>query len=194
MELWSDYIYALRNSLSDISVTRRNGAVEAVADGFSEWVSMTHATQDAGGCLYIIGNGGSAGMASHMAEDACKNGGLRAMAFNDPAFLTAIANDQAFDQVFSTPIERMSRPGDLLISISSSGNSPNIVRALETAVRLGLKTVTLSGFEPENQSRRLGDLNFYIPARRYGWVECDHQIVMHFWLDQYLNKHGAGAI
>ena len=194
MEAWSSYVRSLQHSLSGLIATRRNGATLSNDEGFAEWVGMTHATQSAGGFLYVIGNGGSAGMASHMAEDACKNGGLRALAFNDPSFLTAIANDQSFDEVFSTPLERLARAGDLLITISSSGNSPNIVRALDTAIRMGLKTVTLSGFDPQNRSRGLGDVNFYIPARRYGWVECSHQIVMHNWLDQYLDQYGSGAI
>ena len=83
--------------------------------------------------MFLIGNGGSAGIASHMAADACKNGGLRALAFNDAALLTATANDLAFDEVFSLPLERHARKGDLLVTVSSSGNSPNIVKGLECA-------------------------------------------------------------
>ena len=59
---------------------------------------------------------------------------------------------------------------------------------------MGIRRVTLSGFDEKNRSRAMGDLNFHIGARRYGWVECAHQVVMHFWLDQYLNLHGNGAI
>src|SRR5262245_45136891 len=91
-------------------------------------VAMTRATQQRDAHLYIIGNGGSAGMASHMATDAAKNGRLRALAFNDSSLLTATGNDLAYDEVFSLPLERLARSGDMLIAISSSGNSPNIVR------------------------------------------------------------------
>ncbi len=194
MENWAGYLQELTVGGRGLTVTNREGHALSTDDGFSAWVETTHQTHARGGSLYVIGNGGSAGIASHMAEDACKNAGLRALAFNDPAFLTAIANDEGFDCVFSTPLERHARPGDLLISISSSGNSPNVVKALEAAPRLGISVITLSGFDASNRSRAMGDLNFYWAQRRYGWVECGHQVVMHFWLDQYLNTYGQGAI
>ena len=144
--------------------------------------------------MYFAGNGGSAMIASHMAADASKNGGLRGVAFNDAALLTAVSNDITFEDVFALPLARLGRRGDLLMTISSSGNSPNIVRALETARRIGMHLVTLSGKQPQNRSRALGDLNFYVPADRYGWVECAHQLIIHYWFDQYLNVYGNGAV
>jgi len=155
---------------------------------------MTRTTHEGGGYLYIIGNGGSAGMASHMAADACKNGHLRALSFSDLALLTATANDIAYDQVFSLPLERLGRPGDLLVTISSSGNSPNIVRALEAARTLGMRAVTLTGMGADNRARTLGDLNFYVPLSRYGFTESAHQVILHYWFDQYLCEHRHGAL
>jgi D-sedoheptulose 7-phosphate isomerase len=194
LEPWDKYIGTIAAGLGDLAVTDGDGASLAPAEGFSRWVSLTRDTHDRGGMVYIIGNGGSAGMASHMAVDACKNGGLRALAFNDPALLTATANDLSYDQVFSLPLERLGRAGDLVISISSSGNSPNILRALDTARRMGMSAVTLSGKDGSNRSRGLGAVNFYVPLPRYGWVESAHQIVIHYWLDRYLTDHGQGAI
>jgi len=194
MDRWDDYVGTIADGLRNTIATDGAGATLSAIDGFSRWVDMTHQTHERGGSVYIIGNGGSAGMASHMAADACKHGHLRALAFNDAAMLTATANDLAYDQVFSLPLQRLGRPGDLVISISSSGNSPNIVRALETARHLGLAAVTLSGMRPDNRSRTLGQLNFHVPLARYGWVESAHQIVIHYWLDQYLSRHGGGAI
>jgi D-sedoheptulose 7-phosphate isomerase len=92
------------------------------------------------------------------------------------------------------PLERLGRTGDLLIAISSSGNSPNIVRALEAARRLDVGTVTLSGMAADNRARALGDLNFYVPVRRYGWAESAHQVILHYWFDQFQDVHGPGAI
>jgi D-sedoheptulose 7-phosphate isomerase len=143
--------------------------------------------------VFFIGNGGSAMIASHMATDACKNAGLRALAFNDASLLTAIGNDLSFDQVFALPLSRLGAEGDLLISISSSGNSPDIVLALETARRMGMRLVTLSGMGADNRSRTLGDLNFYVPAPTYGWVECAHQLVIHYWFDTYMHRFPGGA-
>jgi D-sedoheptulose 7-phosphate isomerase len=194
IERWDDYVGTIALGLRDMSATDAAGATLPAVEGFTRWVEMTRETHERGGYVYIIGNGGSAGIASHMATDACKHGHLRALAFNDPAMLTATANDLAYDEVFSLPLQRLGRPGDLVISISSSGNSPNIVRALDTARQLGLAAVTLSGMRPDNRSRTLGQLNFHVPLARYGWVESAHQIAIHYWLDQYLSRHGGGAV
>lgn len=194
MEAWPDYFETIAQGLRVLVVTDQDGRELPVPDGVSRWVAMTRATQQRDGHLYIIGNGASAGMASHMAADAAKNGRLRALTFNDAALLTATGNDLAYDQVFSLPLERLARAGDLLIAISSSGNSPNIVRALDVARELGVGTVTLSGMRADNRARALGDLNFYVPLPRYGWAESAHQVILHYWFDQFQDVHGPGAI
>ena len=193
-ENWNDYLASIEAALRDVVVTDRTGATVPTSDAFAQWVALSHAVNERGNTIFFIGNGGSAGIASHMAADACKNGRLRALAFNDVALLTATANDIAFDQLFALPLARLARPGDLLVSISSSGNSPNILRGLEQARSIPLHIVTLSGWSTDNRSRSLGDLNFYIGASRYGWIESAHLLVLHFWLDQYLNVHGSGAL
>ena len=124
MQGWIDYFGAISQGLAAMVVTDRGGRELPLAEGVQQWVAMTRATQQRDAHLYIIGNGGSAGMASHMATDAAKNGRLRALAFNDSSLLTATGNDLAYDQVFSLPLERLARSGDMLIAISSSGNSP----------------------------------------------------------------------
>jgi D-sedoheptulose 7-phosphate isomerase len=194
MERWEDYFAALCSGLSSLAVTDKTGQPLTVADGFQRWVDMTHGIQTRGSNLYLIGNGASAAMASHFAADACKNARLRAQAFNDASLLTATANDHRFEDVFALPLDRLARAGDLLIAISSSGSSPNIVRALERAQALRLQIVTLSGRKPDNPSRRFGDVNIYVPNQRYGWIEPSHHVVLHYWLDQYLNVHGHGAM
>jgi D-sedoheptulose 7-phosphate isomerase len=194
VEGWSDYCETIATGLRKLAVTDRAGAIVSTADAVSQWVAMTRTAHDSGGQLYIIGNGGSAGMASHMAADACKNGHLRALSFSDVALLTATANDLSYEQVFSLPLERLARPGDLLIAISSSGNSPNIVRALESSRTMGLRAVTLTGMDGGNRARTLGDLNFYVPLSRYGWTESAHQVILHYWFDQYLCEHRQGAL
>jgi D-sedoheptulose 7-phosphate isomerase len=194
VEAWPDYLSAASAGLRDLTVTAAGGRLLAAADGFARWVQITHDGQRRGQHLYLAGNGASAMIASHFAADASKNGGLSAMTFNDPALLTATANDVSFREVFALPLRRIGRAGDLLITISSSGNSPNILRALETARSMSIQIVTLSGMCSDNRARAMGDLNFYVPSRRYGWVECAHQLILHYWLDQYLNLHADGAI
>src|SRR5882724_10826251 len=131
----------------------------ATAEGFAQWIRITREGQTRGQHLFLAGNGASAMMASHFAADACKNAGLKGMAFNDAALLTATANDVAFEEVFSLPLRRLANSGDLLIAISSSGNSANIVRAVETARSTSMQVVTLTGMRADNRVRACGDLN-----------------------------------
>jgi D-sedoheptulose 7-phosphate isomerase len=194
MERWEDYIAAITAGLSAVAVTEQGGRPVTPADAFRRWVSLTHEVQAGGRQIYLIGNGASAAMASHFAADACKNGGLRAQAFNDGALLTCAGNDVAFEQIFALPLARFARPGDMLIAISSSGASPNILRALERARDMKLRIVTVSGKGADNPSREFGDLNFHMASARYGWIESGHHVILHYWLDQYLNEHGQGAV
>jgi D-sedoheptulose 7-phosphate isomerase len=194
METWTGYVETIAEGLRGLAVTDRQALELTPPEALSRWVAMTHQLHERDGSLFFVGNGGSAGMASHMAADACKNGHLRAWALNDAAMITATSNDLSYDQVFSLPLERLARKGDLLVTISSSGNSGNIVRALETGRAMGLDLVTLSGQRADNRSRALGDLNFYVPLRRYGWAESAHQILLHYWFDQYLNTHREDAV
>lgn len=122
-----------------------------------------------------------------MAADWTKNAAVKSLAYNDIAFLTAIGNDLGYDQVFAHPVGWFGDEGDLLVTISSSGNSPSILRAIEAARERKMKVVTFSGMKADNASRKLGDLNFYIPAWTYGIVECAHQILLHIWLDNFMN-------
>jgi D-sedoheptulose 7-phosphate isomerase len=194
VEAWPGYLTEASAGLNRLAVTTADGEAIPIGEGFARWVSLTREADGAAGHIYFIGNGASAMMASHFAADACKNAGLSAMAFNDAALLTATANDVAFEEVFALPLRRIARRGDLLTAISSSGNSPNILRALEVARGMSMTIVTLTGMCADNRARTKGDLNFYVPLERYGWVECAHQLVLHYWLDQYLNLHGNGAI
>jgi len=194
VESWADYVGTASACVRNVSVTIADGTAIEVSEGFRRWIAIARDGRDAGQRMYFIGNGASAMMASHFAADACKNAGLSAMAFNDASLLTAIANDLAFEEIFALPLRQLGRPGDVVVAISSSGNSPNVIRALDVARSLPAKIVTSSGKSVDNQARARGDLNFYVAADRYGWVECAHQLILHYWLDQYLNLHGDGAV
>jgi len=193
LEPWDLYREGFGDRVGALEATDRKGQALGLDDAFTAWVDLTRKTHERGRSVFFIGNGGSAMIASHMATDACKNAGLRALAFNDASLITAIGNDLAFEQVFALPLTRLGAAGDLLISISSSGNSPDIVLALETARELSMHLVTLSGMGVDNRSRTLGDLNFYVPAPTYGFVECAHQLVIHYWFDTYMKRFAGGA-
>ena len=118
-----------------------------------------------------------------MAIDFSKNGGMRATAFGDSAALTCLGNDFGYDSVFARQIEWHGRAGDVLIAISSSGKSPNILNGVRAAQSQGARIVTFSGFREDNPLRRAGDVNFYVRAMEYGFVEVAHQAILHAILD-----------
>jgi D-sedoheptulose 7-phosphate isomerase len=133
--------------------------------------------------LYAIGNGASASMASHFAADMAKNGKLHTQVFSDLSLITAVANDLAYEEVFAEPLRRVGKRGDVLVAISSSGRSPNILRAVEVARSLGVTVVTLSAMSADNPLRQAGDVNAYVPAGTYGGAETAHAAVLHQWID-----------
>ncbi len=149
-----------------------------------EWVGgAANGAHDSGHKIMFVGNGGSAGIASHLAIDYSKNGGLRSLSFNDPSALTCLANDLGYERVFAKQIELHGCPGDLLVAISSSGRSPNILAAVAAAKARECRIATYSGFSKDNNLRMLGDVNIYVPAQEYGFVEIAHLTLCHAVLD-----------
>lgn len=181
------YRHATTEALAALVVTDRSGQVLQAGTAFDDLQSRTRQLKETGGTIFFCGNGASSAMASHMALDWLKAAEVRAMTPNDAVSLTAIGNDLGYENVFSLPISRIARMGDMLVTISSSGNSPSVVVAIDQARSQGLSVVTFSGFKADNKSRAMGDLNFYVPCRTYGIAECCHQVLLHAWLDQYLN-------
>lgn len=139
-----------------------------------------------GAAIYFIGNGGSAATASHFANDmavSSRNSGrpFRAISLTDNvATMTCIANDFGYDQVFVRQLASVSRSGDVLVAISASGNSPNILRAVEFARDKGLRVVGLSGFDG-GRLRELADVCVHVPTAtgQYGPVEDAHMVLDH---------------
>ena len=140
------------------------------------------------GIVYVIGNGGSAGIASHFSNDLMKALQVPSQTFYDSNLLTCLANDIGYQNVFSYPLEQMLKPCDLLVAISSSGKSPNIVNAASTALMRKTPLVTLSGFNASNPLRSMGDLNFWIDCKDYGLVETAHFFLLHTIIDCWNKK------
>jgi D-sedoheptulose 7-phosphate isomerase len=168
-----DEVTSLMNS---VRVTNRSGSLIGFTRGVEEAIRFIE-KMPASGKLMFIGNGGSAAIASHMATDFCKNGGMRAMAFNDSALLTCLGNDHGYEQVFRRPVELFADAGDILIAISSSGRSENILLGVQEARRKGCIVITLSGFDQDNPLSSLGDCNFYVASHHYGPVEVVHHSI-----------------
>ncbi len=126
--------------------------------------------------VIIAGNGGSAAMASHVAVDFTKQGKIKTINFNEPDLITCFANDYGYEKWISKAIDFYGEQGDLIILISSSGNSKNILNAADTAKNLGIDVVTFTGFLKTNPLRKKGILNFWLDSKAYNIVENTHLI------------------
>ncbi|HEY8277419.1 MAG TPA: SIS domain-containing protein [Methyloceanibacter sp.] len=177
------YFATLAALIGSAEVTDRANRPISIEDAFDRVTKSAHAAHDGGRKLMFVGNGGSAGIASHLAIDFSKNGGIRAMAFNDPAALTCLGNDLGYENVFGKQLDLHAQAGDLLIAISSSGRSPNILNGVAVARQRGCEIVTFSGFADSNPLRSTGDVNFYVRSHVYGFVEVAHLSICHCLLD-----------
>lgn len=188
-----DYYVQLKRSMDGIIGTDTAGVAYACDEAIERLVTLVKARAAAGGKLYFIGNGASASIASHQAVDFWKGTGIPALCFNDAALLTCISNDFGYASVFEKPVEQFMKPQDVLVAISSSGESENILRAVAAARRRGSTVLTLSGFKETNRLRKLGDLNLYVPAGDYGPIEVTHHSILHCALDMLIRQGRAGA-
>ncbi len=177
------YFTALTGHLSQAQVTSVAGEGIELAEAVNRVMAAARQAHLAGNKLIFLGNGGSAAIASHMATDYSKNGNVRALALNDSSMLTCLSNDLGYDKVFAKQIELYAQPGDVVIAISSSGRSANILNAVKAARAAKCSVITLSGFTTDNPLRGLGDINFYIASDRYGFVEIGHLTICHAILD-----------
>jgi D-sedoheptulose 7-phosphate isomerase len=178
-----DYFRTLHGTLESVSCSDHGGNALTPAAAFDHAGRLIRAATAGDNKLMMVGNGGSAGIASHMAIDFTKNGRMRALAFNDSSALTCLGNDLGYPEVFAKQIEMHGRRGDVLMAISSSGRSENILRGVEAARATGAGVITYSGFTADNPLRRLGDVNFYLAADQYGFVEIGHLALIHCLLD-----------
>jgi D-sedoheptulose 7-phosphate isomerase len=177
------YFETLFKATVEAECTASSGEDLTLEAAFLKVCQSCHDAHDSGNKVMFIGNGGSMGIATHMAVDFSKNGGMRATAFGDGAMLTALGNDFGYENAFARQIEWHGRAGDVLIAISSSGKSPNILNGVRTARSQGAKVVTFSGFREDNPLRKAGDVNFYVRSMKYGFVEVAHQAIIHAILD-----------
>ena len=132
--------------------------------------------RDAGRKLMLAGNGASASIASHLATDFSKQGKVRAMAFNDANLITALGNDCGYENWIAKALDFYADKADVLILISSSGKSPNVVKAAERAKELGLYVAAFTGFAKDNPLGAVSEINFWVDSRSYNIIECTHMI------------------
>jgi len=135
---------------------------------------------DRGGTTFILGNGGSAAIASHVSVDLMKNAGIRSQNFNEADLITCFSNDFGNDNWMMEALRFYSQNNDLVILISSSGNSENIVRAANYCLSKGIKIITFSGMSPDNRLARINNtaLSIWVDSKGYNIIESIHQFLL----------------
>ncbi|MDP1574204.1 MAG: SIS domain-containing protein [Coxiellaceae bacterium] len=172
------------NILSDTEITTQPQAVLSLDHGLKSILKILIHCREKSGTVYVIGNGGSAAIASHMVIDLVNMVKMRAMAMLDPAVTTCISNDYGYEQIYAKQLSQFIRSEDILIAISSSGNSKNIINAVDIAKKTSAKVITLSGFSENNALRQVGDYNLWLNSKDYGQVEIGHAFLLHYLTDR----------
>jgi D-sedoheptulose 7-phosphate isomerase len=144
--------------------------------------------KERGGKLLFAGNGASASIASHYSLDFTKQAGVRSLAFNDAAFITAYGNDYGYERWVAEAIRHHGARGDIAILVSSSGRSPNILAAASVCRDLEISIITFTGFDGANPLRSLGEINFWAESRSYNVVESVHTMWLGALCDLLIGK------
>jgi D-sedoheptulose 7-phosphate isomerase len=187
------YLVEFSRLVERIEITANQGEPMPLEQGIGSVIESIVSLKERGGKALLIGNGGSAAIVSHVHNDLCKAIGVRAIVFNDAPLFTATANDDGYHTVFQRPVDLWADANDLLIAVSSSGESENIVKAATLAKDKGCRLVTFTGFKPTNRLRQLGHLNVYVPASSYGPVEMAHSLIAHCVIDLTVMRMVAPA-
>ena len=189
MKIQNQYIDRLARALDETGFKSGRRTASDYTEGIEMLIDAFCKHKADGSSVYFIGNGGSAAIASHMSADYLKNGRLAVVSMYSFPTITCIGNDFCYDDIFSKQLEMISKSGQLLVTISSSGESENIYRAVLTAKNNDMDVITLTGFKPDNRIRDLGDVSVYVPSEEYGIVEVIHNLI----LQQVVDEIAAGS-
>ena len=140
------------------------------------------------GKVVFFGNGGSAAIASHLSVDLNKNAKIPSISFNDPGIITCYANDFGYKNWISKTIELSLTNKDVVVLISSSGKSLNILNAAKYSKKKKIQTITLSGMNKKNDLKKMGVVNFWVDSKSYNIIETAHQFFMMAVIDLIIGK------
>lgn len=157
-----DYMEQLQHALDHVNLNKVKEAVDLI--------------KGCRGTVWLIGNGGSASLASHMATDL-QLAEVRAIALTDVAAVTTYSNDVAYGKCFSKQLQVLAKQGDLIIVISGSGNSENIINAIGWGLALSIKTISVVGLN--GGDAKAADLCLHVPAKNMGVSQDGHQVILH---------------
>lgn len=186
------YLKELLENLNNVEVWEKaEKKYGDYSDGVQALVALFTKNKRNDSRVFFIGNGGSAAIASHMTADFMKNGGMNTYSLYDNAVTTCMGNDYGYEYIFSKPLQFLSKEEDLLVAISSSGNSQNIINAIEAVRKKGGTVVTFTGFEENNKVKSMGDINVYVPCNKYGMVESIHNLILQQIVDLIMERDGV---
>ena len=181
-KFYLDYVHHKNDLLQNIDFTELDKIINLLKKCFKDK-----------NIVYTCGNGGSSSLADHFTCDFIKQSNnktnlqIKSISLTSNfSLISAIANDINFDEIFSFQIEKLCKKNDVLFLFSVSGNSPNLVKAIKKAKKIGLKTISFTGFNG-GKLAKLSDLNLNFPIANYGIVEDCHVSLMHY-LSQYLRN------
>lgn len=182
-------------------LARVRDLLDTLPDQSDRFVDSLFDAFERGATVFLVGNGGSAANASHFGQDLAKGTlasmdarkRFRVVALTDNiGFITALANDEGYDSIFEQQLRNLGRPGDVLVAISGSGNSPNVLRAVEYARSIGMKTIGVTGFDG-GKLRRLADEGVHIPVEDMGMTEALHSVVFHLAMARLRDRVSGAA-
>ncbi|MFH0907538.1 MAG: SIS domain-containing protein [bacterium] len=187
MELESDYLEKVVQAAADVDLKEARRCIDALESAYHE-----------GRSVFVIGNGGSASNASHFAQDLSKGSVVelegrrfRVLSLTDNvSFITALANDIGYERVFDLQLRQFGQRGDMLVAISGSGKSPNILRAAQYARDAGIMIVGVTGFDG-GPLRTLSDIRLHVPVMDMCKTEAVHSILLHLISDLLRDRLAA---
>ncbi|MBD99168.1 MAG: phosphoheptose isomerase [Verrucomicrobia bacterium] len=185
--MFSTYLDEFSSILRKTIATNSSSEIE-LDEAYTAVVGQMEEVRKKKSHVYLVGNGGSSAIVSHAAIDLLNACGFKAHALTDNSLLTCMANDYGYENVFAQPLKTLFEEGDVLVAISSSGKSPNIVNACRQVKNKAAAIITFSGFAPDNPLRASGDFNFWLESSDYGIVEIGHSLLFHHITDKLYNK------
>jgi D-sedoheptulose 7-phosphate isomerase len=177
------YLDKLTSLLRETRVTDHKGGHLSMDEAAQEFVKLILSAKENAKKVISIGNGGSAAIASHLQTDCANAIKVRALVFTEPSLLTCLSNDYGYTNAYERQALLWVEPQDVMIAISSSGKSENVLKAVDVCREKGGCVITLTGFKQDNPLRKKGYLNFYIGEEHYGYVEAAHSVLAHYLTD-----------
>ncbi|SVA81317.1 uncharacterized protein METZ01_LOCUS134171 [marine metagenome] len=174
---FSHYTDSISELLKNVDTNLINASVNLIAN-----------TKKNKNKIYIVGNGGSSSIASHVSVDFTKVAKINCSTFNNANLITCFANDYKYENWVVEAIKAYSLEQDLFILISSSGTSKNIVNAAQYCKQKKINLITLSGFKKNNPLSQSGNINFHVESEEYNYIEMTHHIILLSIVDIFTKK------